>query len=111
MHRNKIKNGESLRFAVSGLLPDRVPPIQTASAVRAGHGPGGHATAAGLVSLFSAGPSLFWEGGGVSRPLFSQYCGASLLCLPPRRIVNDTYRTDLCLLYPPFMIALGADNL
>lgn len=24
-----------------------------------------------------------------------------------RRIVNDTYRTDLCLLYPPFMIALG----
>ncbi|KAF1491014.1 Cyclin-C, partial [Pygoscelis antarcticus] len=24
-----------------------------------------------------------------------------------RRIVNDTYRTDLCLLYPPFMIALA----
>uniref|UniRef100_A0A8C0TCR7 Cyclin-like domain-containing protein n=3 Tax=Canis lupus TaxID=9612 RepID=A0A8C0TCR7_CANLF len=23
------------------------------------------------------------------------------------RIVNDTYRTDLCLLYPPFMIALA----
>lgn len=57
-------------------------------------------------------PALpFFGGGGGSRPLFSQYCGASLLCLPPRRIVNDTYRTDLCLLYPPFMIALGADNL
>uniref|UniRef100_A0A8C2CVF6 Cyclin-C n=1 Tax=Cyprinus carpio TaxID=7962 RepID=A0A8C2CVF6_CYPCA len=25
------------------------------------------------------------------------------------RIVNDTYRTDLCLLYPPFMIALVID--
>lgn len=30
-----------------------------------------------------------------------------LLRVSTRRIVNDTYRTDLCLLYPPFMIALG----
>lgn len=25
--------------------------------------------------------------------------------------MNDTYRTDLCLLYPPFMIALGKTKL
>lgn len=34
---------------VSGLLSDRVPPVQTVTAVCAGHGSGGHAAAAGLV--------------------------------------------------------------
>lgn len=33
----------------SGLLPDSVPPLQTAAAVCAGYGTGGHAAATGLV--------------------------------------------------------------
>lgn len=36
-------------FLFLGLLPDRVPPVQTAAAVRAGYGTGRHAAAAGLV--------------------------------------------------------------
>ncbi|KAG8011225.1 Cyclin-C [Nibea albiflora] len=44
------------------------------------------------------------------RPLlqYVQDMGQEDMLLPLAwRIVNDTYRTDLCLLYPPFMIALG----
>ena len=37
------------QLPVSGLLPDRVPPVQTTAAVCAGYGPGGHAAASGLV--------------------------------------------------------------
>ncbi len=37
---------------VSGLLSDRVPPVQTVTAVCTGHGSGGHAAAAGLVRSF-----------------------------------------------------------
>uniref|UniRef100_A0A3Q1H9Y1 Uncharacterized protein n=1 Tax=Anabas testudineus TaxID=64144 RepID=A0A3Q1H9Y1_ANATE len=43
------------------------------------------------------------------RPLlqYVQDMGQEDMLLPLAwRIVNDTYRTDLCLLYPPFMIAL-----
>lgn len=38
---------------------------------------------------------------------FLSYSLTPVCLYPHRRIVNDTYRTDLCLLYPPFMIALG----
>ncbi|CAG09061.1 unnamed protein product, partial [Tetraodon nigroviridis] len=44
------------------------------------------------------------------RPLlqYVQDMGQEDMLLPLAwRIVNDTYRTDLCLLYPPFMIALA----
>ncbi|XP_063143132.1 cyclin-C isoform X3 [Rattus norvegicus] len=44
------------------------------------------------------------------RPLlqYVQDMGQEDVLLPLAwRIVNDTYRTDLCLLYPPFMIALA----
>ncbi|KAL4630595.1 cyclin-C [Arapaima gigas] len=47
------------------------------------------------------------------RPLlqYVQDMGQEDMLLPLAwRIVNDTYRTDLCLLYPPFMIALGKLN-
>uniref|UniRef100_A0A8C1QJ85 Cyclin-C n=1 Tax=Cyprinus carpio TaxID=7962 RepID=A0A8C1QJ85_CYPCA len=46
------------------------------------------------------------------RPLlqYVQDMGQEDMLLPLAwRIVNDTYRTDLCLLYPPFMIALVID--
>ncbi|XP_055728509.1 cyclin-C-like isoform X2 [Salvelinus fontinalis] len=44
------------------------------------------------------------------RPLlqYVQDMGQEDMLLPLAwRVVNDTYRTDLCLLYPPFMIALA----
>ncbi|XP_062896950.1 cyclin-C isoform X4 [Mobula hypostoma] len=44
------------------------------------------------------------------RPLlqYVQDMGQEDMLLPLAwRIVNDTYRTDLCLMYPPFMIALA----
>uniref|UniRef100_A0A671TBT2 Cyclin-C-like n=1 Tax=Sinocyclocheilus anshuiensis TaxID=1608454 RepID=A0A671TBT2_9TELE len=43
------------------------------------------------------------------RPLlqYVQDMGQEDMLLPLAWIVNDTYRTDLCLLYPPFMIALA----
>ncbi|KAB0373302.1 hypothetical protein FD755_014961 [Muntiacus reevesi] len=46
------------------------------------------------------------------RPLlqYVQDMGQEDMLLPLAwRIVNDTYRTDLCLLYPPFMTALQKD--
>ena len=36
---------------IAGLLPDSVPPLQTAAAVRARYGTGGHAAASGLVGF------------------------------------------------------------
>jgi len=88
-------------FSVSGLLPNCVPPLQTTVAVCAGYGTGGHAAASGLVwnPFAVCGKCIWWSCFRMfSLPLSSVFT---------RRIVNDTYRTDLCLLYPPFMIALG----
>ncbi|KAB0347153.1 hypothetical protein FD754_012010, partial [Muntiacus muntjak] len=47
------------------------------------------------------------------RPLlqYVQDMGQEDMLLPLAwRIVNDTYRTDLCLLYPPFMTALNKNT-
>ncbi|XP_043860889.1 cyclin-C isoform X1 [Dromiciops gliroides] len=64
----------------------------------------------GVVSntrLISAATSVLYH---PYRPLlqYVQDMGQEDMLLPLAwRIVNDTYRTDLCLLYPPFMIALA----
>ena len=35
------------------------------------------------------------------------WCVVSLCVRVPRNIVNDSYRTDVCLVYPPYLIGTG----
>lgn len=98
-------------ICLSGLLPDSVPPLQTSAAVCAGYGTGGHAAAPGLV-WFSLCTFIWKLSGDLTDDSIHNMLDAAgsltpCLSVCTRRIVNDTYRTDLCLLYPPFMIALG----
>lgn len=90
----------------AGLLSDCVPPIQTTVAVCAGYGAGGYAAASRLVWI--SGHSYPISDLKMKGDWVQKMSHATLMSfIFTRRIVNDTYRTDLCLLYPPFMIALG----
>lgn len=94
-------------FFCPGLLSDSVPPVQTVVAVCAGYGTGGYAAAPGLVwdSLFADLILIKVKDNWTHKILPARL--TQIIFIFTRRIVNDTYRTDLCLLYPPFMIALG----
>jgi len=65
----------------------------------------------GGIELVPAGPGEVWEGNGIKRYWGS---GEGKLLLDDKTlqlawlIINDTYRTDVCMKYPPFVIAIAA---